>query len=245
VDGILGILGTAAAMFVGTNIDDLIVLTVLFLSSRAGGPPKAWQIWAGQYTGIAVLVVVSVIAALGLTLVPDDYVGLLGLLPIALGVRGLIAATRAHGSADEASPAVATGLISVAGITIANGADNISVYTPVFRTIGTAPALLTIGVFAVGVALWCLAGSWLGSHKKIIEIVERHGQWLVPAVFVIIGALIVAESGLLGAASSEAAISTSAPPLSVAVLHLDQQGHDALARLVQHESFAGIQLLRH
>jgi cadmium resistance protein CadD (predicted permease) len=199
MDGILGTLGAAAVMFAGTNVDDLIVLTVLFLSSRAGGPPKVWQIWAGQYTGIAVLVVVSVIAALGLTLVPDGYVGLLGLIPFVLGVRGLVAAIRARGAADGASPAVATGLISVAGITIANGADNISVYTPVFRTIGTAPTLLTVGVFTVGVALWCLAGSWLGSHKKIIEIVERHGRWLVPAVFITIGALIVAESGVLGA----------------------------------------------
>jgi cadmium resistance protein CadD (predicted permease) len=31
---------------------------------------------------------------------------------------------------------VATGMVSVAGVTIANGADNLSVYTPVFRTTG-------------------------------------------------------------------------------------------------------------
>ncbi|MFC7729758.1 hypothetical protein [Actinomadura keratinilytica] len=28
---------TAAAVFAGTNVDDLLVLTVLFLSARAGG----------------------------------------------------------------------------------------------------------------------------------------------------------------------------------------------------------------
>ena len=52
-------------------------------------------------------------------------------------------------------------------------------------------------MFAAGVALWCLAGSWLGSHKKIIEIVDRYGHWLVPAVFIVIGGLIVIESGVL------------------------------------------------
>lgn len=189
-------IATAVGMFVGTNIDDIIVLTVLFLAARASGRPRPWQIWCGQCAGIAVLVLVSVLAALGLTVVPDSWVGLLGLVPLALGVRGLVAAIRAND--DGAKPTVASGLISVAGVTIANGADNISVYTPVFRTIGVGPTVVTIGVFAVGVALWCLAGSWLGSHKKVIEIVERYGQWLVPAVFIAIGGLIVIESGVLG-----------------------------------------------
>ncbi|MFG2003993.1 cadmium resistance transporter [Spirillospora sp. NPDC048911] len=198
MDGLVGTIGTAAAMFAGTNIDDIIVLTVLFLSARVGGVPRAWQIWAGQYAGIAALVAVAGIAALGLTVVPDDYVGLLGLIPFALGVRSLVTAIRARNAGQEASPVVATGLLSVAGVTIANGADNISVYTPVFRTIGPGPALVTVAVFAIGVAVWCAAASWLGSHKKVIEFVERYGQWAVPAVFMAIGALIVLESGVLG-----------------------------------------------
>ena len=183
-------------MWAGTNIDDIIVLTVLFLSMRANGNPKTWQIWAGHYAGITVLVALSVIAALGLTIIPDDWVGLLGLLPFALGVRGLIQAIRAHNNGSRAS--VASSLASVAGVTIANGADNLSVYTPVFRTIGPAPTAATIAVFFTGVAIWCLAATWLSSHKQIIEAIERWGHWLVPAVFMLIGALIVAESGVLG-----------------------------------------------
>ncbi|REE96688.1 cadmium resistance transporter [Thermomonospora umbrina] len=194
MDGMMGTVGTAVGMFAGTNVDDLIVLTVLFLASRAGGRPRVWQIWAGQYAGIAVLVLVSLVAALGLTIVPDDRVGLLGLVPFALGVRGLL---RARGTDSDDSPAVATGLLSVAGVTIANGADNISVYTPVFRTIGAGPVGATVVVFAAGVAVWCLAASWLGSHRRVIAVIERHGRWIVPAVFIAIGTVIVLESGVL------------------------------------------------
>jgi cadmium resistance protein CadD (predicted permease) len=189
---------TAAGMFAGTNVDDLIVLTVLFLSARASGRPRAWQVWAGQYAGIAVLVAASAVAALGLAGVPDDWVGLLGLVPFALGVKGMVAAIRARGAGEPPpGPAVATSLSSIAGVTIANGADNISVYTPVFRTIGVADSLLTVAVFAVGVAVWCLAGSWLGSHQRIINVVERFGQWIVPGVFMLIGVVIIAESGVV------------------------------------------------
>jgi cadmium resistance transport/sequestration family protein len=197
VDGLSGTVATAAGMFAGTNVDDIVVLTVLFLSSRAGGSLRSWQIWVGQYAGVAALVLVSVLAALGLTIVPDDWVGLLGLVLVALGVKELVTAIRAPDEDQETSLAAASGLVAVATITVANGADNIAVYTPVFRTIGFGPSAVTAVVFAIGVALWCLAGSWLGSHRRIVELVERYGEWLVPAVFIAIGGFIVIESGVL------------------------------------------------
>jgi cadmium resistance protein CadD (predicted permease) len=180
---------TAAGVFAGTNVDDIIVLTVLFLSARATGRPRPWQIWAGQYAGITVLVLVSALAALGLTVVPDRWVPLLGLVPIALGVRGLIAAVRRRDDGDE--PVVAGNAVAVAGVTIANGADNIAVYTPLFRTLGPADSVVTVVVFAVLVALWCAAASWLGSHRRVIAFTRRWGRWLVPLVFIAIGVVIL------------------------------------------------------
>ena len=63
--------------------------------------------------------------------------GLLGLIPIALGIRGLL-------STQDGQPKVATNTVAVAAVTIANGADNISVYTPLFRTIGGIVILSTL-----------------------------------------------------------------------------------------------------
>ena len=199
VGDLLRTVGAAAGVFAGTNVDDLIVLTVLFLTARASGRPRPAQIWAGQYGGIGVLIVVSIVAALGLTLVPDRWVPLLGLVPIALGVRGLVGALRRRPdddgpAVDGHAPVVAGNAIAVAGVTIANGADNIAVYTPMFRTIGVTGSVVTVVVFAVLVAVWCLAGSWLASHRRVIEVVERYGHWLVPLVFISIGAVIL--SGL-------------------------------------------------
>ncbi len=187
----------AAGVFAGTNVDDIIVLTVLFLAARASGRPRPWQIWAGQYAGIAVLVAVSALAALGLTVVPDRWVGLLGLVPLALGVRGLIGACRGGGSEDEA-PVAAGNAFAVAGVTIANGADNIAVYTPMFRTLGVSDSVVVVLVFAVLIAVWCAAASWLGSHRRIIDLVRRYGHRLVPLVFIAIGLVILLQSGVPG-----------------------------------------------
>ncbi|MBB5873872.1 cadmium resistance protein CadD (predicted permease) [Allocatelliglobosispora scoriae] len=191
----LGTVATAIGVFAGTNIDDLIVLTVLFLAARATGRPRPWQIWVGQATGIALLVTASAAMALGLAAIPDEWVGLLGLVPLGLGIWGFVQVFR---GGDEAEPpVVAAGALAVAGLTVANGADNIAVYAPVFRTLGLTGTLLTIGVFALLVAVWCAAGSWLGSHRAVVAVMRRHGHWLVPAVFVAIGVVIILESGVL------------------------------------------------
>jgi cadmium resistance transport/sequestration family protein len=198
VSQILPTIATAVGVFAGTNIDDIIVLTVLFLASRTDGKPARWQVWAGQYAGIGILIAASAVAAAGLTIVPDKWVGLLGLVPFALGVRSLVATIRSRSQGAEPDTPVAGNALAVAGVTIANGADNISVYTPLFRTIGVGASALTIAVFAMLVAVWCLAGSWLASHKTVIGIVEGYGHWIVPAVFMLIGAVIVIKSGVIG-----------------------------------------------
>lgn len=93
---------------------------------------------------------------------------------------------------------MATGLTGVIGVTVANGGDNIAAYIPVFRTISGTGIAVTLAVFVIGVALWCLAGFWFVSHHKITQVVERWGQWIVPAMYILIGLYIFQEGGILG-----------------------------------------------
>jgi cadmium resistance protein CadD (predicted permease) len=87
--------------------------------------------------------------------------------------------------------------LPVAGVTIANGADNISVYTPLFRTAGVDESVVSVAVFAVLIAVWCLAGSWLGSHRTVVGLLRRFGHWMMPGVFVAVGVVIVIRSGVV------------------------------------------------
>ena len=191
---LIATVATGGALFVGTNLDDIVVLAMLSASSRADGRPKAWQIWVGQYAGLAVLVGIALLAARGLQLLPDNRVWLLGLVPTGLGANKLVAAVRADRSGTQSSIAVVEGLTGVTAITIANGGDNLAVYTPVFRANGSAEIAVIVGVFAAGIALWCAIGAWLVSHRKMTEVIERWGHWIIPAVFVGIGLYIILRS---------------------------------------------------
>jgi cadmium resistance protein CadD (predicted permease) len=188
---------TAVVLFATTNADDIIVLTVLSISSHAEGRPRPWQIWAGQYAGFAVLIAVSLAAAAGLALVPLRWLWPLGLLPLGLGLAKLAAAIRAHRSGRRVSPAVVTGLTGVIGITIANGGDNLSAYVPVFRTSSAAAIAVIVAVFMLGVGVYCLASIRMAAHRAVIHAVQRWGQWAIPVVFIAIGFYIFCKTGAL------------------------------------------------
>lgn len=175
----LTVLTSAIGVFIATNIDDLVVLTALFGSRWLTNP----QIVGGQYLGMSALVAMSVLAAVGLATVPDRWVGLFGVVPLALGIRGLI-------SRHENRPAIATTTFGVASITIANGADNVSVYTPVFREVGRA-TIGYVATFAVLVGVWLLGAAFLASRKPVAQLLERSGHWIIPCVFIVIGATLL------------------------------------------------------
>lgn len=198
MDRIAASIAAAAVMFAATNIDDAVVLTVLNAASRATGAPKQCQIWAGQYLGIGLMVVVSLLAAFGFSFLPLRWIGLLGLIPLTRGTAMLITNLRARRHDEPTLPARATGLWSVAGVTFANGGDNIAIYTSAFRVMGPADIALTVTVFAAGTALWCLAGFLLVSHKRLGDLLQRFARWIVPAVFILLGLYILQRSGLIG-----------------------------------------------
>jgi cadmium resistance protein CadD (predicted permease) len=195
--GIFAVVLTAAVLFAATNVDDIVVLTVLSISSRASGQPRPWHIWAGQYAGFTVLIGASLAAAAGLALVPLHWLWLLGLIPVGLGLVKLAAAVRARRAGEMASPAAVTGLAGVIGLTIANGGDNLSAYIPVFRTSTAAQIAVIIAVFLAGVGLYCLASIRFATHRAVIQAVQRWGQWIVPVVFILIGCYIFYRTGAL------------------------------------------------
>jgi cadmium resistance protein CadD (predicted permease) len=188
------LLATAVVAFAGTTMDDLVILTALFMARRTGGVPTAVAIIGGQYAGFALILAAALLAAAGLTVIPDKWVGLLGLIPIGFGVWEL---WRLRGARPAERPPLASTTTRIATVTFANGADNISVFTPLFRNLHIAGSLLGVGLFLGMVGVWCAAGALLGSHKGVVATLGRVSHWLVPTVFIAVGVLILTTSGVL------------------------------------------------
>ncbi len=182
-----------AVSFAATNIDDIFVLTLFF--GQVGRRLRRWHVVAGQYLGFSALVAISLVGYFARFIVSPAWIGLLGLLPIALGVRHLL---RRHESEEEEVGARrAAGVLSVAAVTFANGGDNIGIYTPLFAASDPASLLVMLAVFFVMLALWCVAGFFIGNHPAVKRTLDRYGHIIVPFVLIGLGIYIIIESGTL------------------------------------------------
>ncbi|MFV0414712.1 MAG: cadmium resistance transporter [Oscillospiraceae bacterium] len=92
-----GFIAVSVIAFVSTNIDNIFVMMLLY--SQVGGNFKKSHLVAGQYLGLGLLVLVSLLGAVGLHFVPQQYIGLLGFVPIALGLKEWISYKRTAGKA--------------------------------------------------------------------------------------------------------------------------------------------------
>jgi len=173
---------TGITTFVATNIDDLVLLTLFF--ARRIQPRR---IVAGQYLGFSAIVLVSLLGAWGAFAIPHQWVRLLGVLPLALGLKELLFGHRAESIRSRVE---GHGVASVALITLSNGADNIGVYVPVFA-VSRAYIWLILFTYVVLIAIWCIAGRLLGNHPPVLSFVDEWGHRVTPLVFIALGTYIL------------------------------------------------------
>jgi len=82
----------------------------------------------------------------------------------------------------------------------ADGGDNVAVYVPFLASLEPAEAGLVVApVFTVMTVAWVAAAALVGTRPAFVTLVDRAGRYAVPVVLILLGAWIVADSGLVGA----------------------------------------------
>ena len=184
-------------LFASTNIDDIFLPMAFFADSRL----RRSAIVVGKFVGIGSLTLLSAIAAAGSFVVSPEWIALLGIVPLGLGLHALWSNRRAalvHEDDDgieQAPTAFLAQVGAVAGVTAANGGDNLGVYVPVFAEDFSAIPVFIL-VFALMTVLWCVAGNLLVSHPRISGSMRRLSRHLLPYVLIVLGVWIL--SGAVG-----------------------------------------------
>lgn len=195
----LSMMAQAVGLFAVTNVDGILILS-LFFAQGAGHRGATARTVVGQYLGFAAILTVSVIAACGSSLLPGSARRLLGVLPLALGLRAAWHVIREHrsrrtetsGAAEHGSP----GTFEVAGVTFANGGDNVGAYVPVLAAAGTGVRMAYSAVFLVLVAVLCALGKLLATRPLFARTVGRWSHVLIPLVLMAIGLSLLTQAGL-------------------------------------------------
>jgi cadmium resistance protein CadD (predicted permease) len=200
--GYLIILGISS--FVSTNIDDILLL-IVFFSNVLRYPP--YQVVIGQYVGIGLLVTISIIFSLVSLVIPSFLIGLMGFVPIVIGIKKLIEkhnkeklmridsnANSFKNKNQNKSTSSLLSFVSVAAVTVSNGGDNLGIYTPIFAVYNSIDQLIIfIAVFMIMTALWCSIGFYLVNHSFLANRMQYIGHMVLPFVLIGLGLYIIID----------------------------------------------------
>ncbi len=192
---------SAIGVYISTSIDFLIILIILF--AQLSQNKQKWHIYAGQYLGTGLLVGASLVAAYVVNFVPEPWmVGLLGLIPIYLGIRFAIVEEGEEEEEEEIierlEQSKANQLFwTVTLLTIASGGDNLGIYIPYFASLDWSQTLVALLVFVIGIIIFCELSRVLSSIPLISETIEKYQRIIVPLVFIPLGLYIMYESGTI------------------------------------------------
>jgi cadmium resistance protein CadD (predicted permease) len=195
---VLGLLAIGIGAFVATNIDDIFVLMMFFSSLTF--PVR--QVVLGQYIGIGLLIAISALGSLISLVVPTYIIGLMGIIPIVIGVKNLIEIRKK----DKLPPRQVVqdkknksylSFLSVAAVTFSNGGDNIGVYIPLFSKYNSVSQITTLTVvFIAMTAVWCIASYYFVNHPLVASRIRHVGNIVLPFVLIGLGIYILSESFL-------------------------------------------------
>jgi cadmium resistance protein CadD (predicted permease) len=189
MDHLASLIGIGAVAFVSTNIDDLLVLVGFFADRRY----RRMHVVVGQFAGIGALIVVSLVGSLLSLAVPTSYIGLIGFLPIVIGLHRLV--RRRGEDVDGSEPAQhASRVATVALVTISTGSDNLGLYIPLFSIHSDAEIAIFVVIFLGMTALWCAAGCTLVGSRLVGGRLQHWGDRALPYVMVGLGLYIMTKS---------------------------------------------------
>ena len=188
---------TAAVLYIVTALDLLVILLMFF--ARAKTRKEYRDIYIGQYVGSVTLIVISLFFAFVLNYVPEKWIlGLLGLIPIYLGIKVAIygdsdGEERAKKELNEKGLSKLVGTIAI--ITIAScGADNIGVFVPYFVTLSVTNLLITLFVFLILIFFLVFTAQKLANIPGVGEIVEKFSRWIMAVIYIALGLFIIIEN---------------------------------------------------
>jgi cadmium resistance protein CadD (predicted permease) len=151
-------------------------------------------------------VAISALGSLIALVVPSFIIGLMGLAPIAIGIKKLLE-LRAQDD-EEIKPkeklqcykmkSSYVSFLAVSAVTFSNGGDNIGVYKPLFAKYSSAFEVTTlISVFMTMTAVWCAIGYYLISHPLFEKRMGRFGHIVLPFVLIGLGLYILVDAFLI------------------------------------------------
>ena len=189
----LSLAGIVLLAFTATNLDNLILLVGVL--SRPG---QAFaSVLSGALLSAGVLAALCLGAAFAADLAPQRWIGYLGVVPIALGLRELYRLAAAGGAetGKDGAGAAPIPAFGVAGILLASSADTLGALLPLFAETDDGLLPVLVAVMLAATLLGCELARRLASSQSLGPTLRRVGPRLVPIALIAVGIYVLSDTG--------------------------------------------------
>jgi cadmium resistance protein CadD (predicted permease) len=206
-------IGLATA--IATTFDDNIYLTAFF--SEVNRTFRPINVIVGELVGFTALVSISLLVGRLLNqTVPSTWTGLLGILPILIGLNNLI---NLYKNKDDSAEDKSTNLkrnakfrgfesrrrslwdvlrdrqtYRVSAVTISNGGNNLGIYIPLFVSSSPPSLAVIILICYLAICTWLFLSYALTHQPNMAFILSRYASKFFPFVLMWLGVRIIMDS---------------------------------------------------
>ncbi|MFN5140080.1 MAG: cadmium resistance transporter [Pseudanabaena sp.] len=204
-------IATGAAVALATTFDDNIYLTSFF--GRVSRTFRPRHVVVGEFLGLTILISISLVGYFVGMVVSDMWVGLLGVLPIMIGIHQLMGKEDDENSdvieevekvhIEVGRPRIKQSLWStirdpkthrVTAVHVSNGGNNVAVYISLFASSSLPSLAVILTMCYMTIGFWCFCSYNLTRFPGISVLIARYGRKIAPFVLIYLGFSIIIKS---------------------------------------------------
>ncbi len=196
ISSMLTALFAAVFVYLATSVDEIPFLFAMFAHRKRY---KAWEVAGGYLVGTLLLAGISLLTATVLNFLPRrEYLGLLGLIPLMLGIRAALTGEEEEEPEIPAEKKFRWAVIEVIALTLALGGDDLAVYIPLFTASTAADRWFMIAVFTISTGILLYVSKQLTAIHAVSEFIEKYERVLVAVIFIGLAVYIFIQCGTVG-----------------------------------------------
>ena len=179
------VIALVASSFVATNVDNLLILVAWMLGGRL-----ATRRLLGAYSlAAAAVLLVALLFGTVSNLLPVQYLGYLGIIPVLLGLKML--AERFQGDEAVNSEKTSLSLLTVATALFANSVDTMLVFAPLLADSAASVDPLIAASYVLVAGVWFWVAWWFSRNVGRLARVSMIAQWVAPLIMIAVGLYIL------------------------------------------------------
>jgi cadmium resistance protein CadD (predicted permease) len=188
------VIPVAAGAYLATNLDNLALLIVVLTNFR----DRRGTVVAGYVAGAFILAAAGFLIGGAAGALPVEYLGFLGIVPMAIGVVGIGRLVRGSGSSDtvvdlqrgQGHGAFAATTLSQLG----NGSDTVITFAALFADSAPGADSLILLTLLGTTTMFAFTGMLAVAQPAVVGVIDRHANRITPFILVIVGGYILANT---------------------------------------------------